>query len=397
MNMFARRRRAGALVIALVAVPLAACTSSGSGATADRTVITGLTAEAVCGVAKDQLGTKALPGVPLQGDVQPGTDSALTCILAPRDGSKQLVKVMVNYGSESMANVASINKSLTDGSGNAKQQCPRGSSLPKISAGLPTESTLICNKSDLSVVDYTGNSGTGALEVRVERAMSKGAIAAKEAQTWVDAVASKVLVKGGTTAAPAAGSDTNSSLTSIVNKWVAPSMPTGWYEVGPQPKVRSISSIYGVFNTVSGDACRELTSGLALLPSDKDNRGDIVILAALGSSTTSSQSPAQLAAAARTFNSHQEALDWMTGEKTLVDQCDATLSADESGFFSSKSSSLIRWSGSALRAQPSAGVIEVLGNTVFTASADADSDVLNQSGLDSWVASAESAARASAG
>jgi hypothetical protein len=395
--MFASRRRAGALVVVLVAVALTACTSSRPGAPVDRTVITGLTPEAVCGVATNQLGEAALPGVQLRADLPPDQGSASTCALVSTDASKQLVKVAVIYGDISMANVKFINKSLGDGGKNSKQECPGGSSLPKIAAGLPTESALICNAKDRSIFDYTGRSRTGTLEVRVEREIGKGAIAVQEAERWVELVASEVLAKKGRTTPPAASSGTTSTLTSIANKWVAPSTPTGWHEVGPQPKVRSINSIFGVYNTLSGDGCRELTSGVVLLPSDKDNRGEIVFLAALGSSTTTSQSPAQLAASARTFNSHREALDWMTGEKALVDQCDATLSADESGFFSSKRPDLIRWSGSALRAQLSAGVIEILGNTVFTASADADVDILDQAGLDSWVVAAEKAARASVG
>lgn len=386
------RRRVRVAIALATAFTLSACTAATP--SGERVVAAGLTGQSLCKIASKPLAEDALPGVSLGSGAPEDQGSFQSCTLSATDNSSQLVKITVNYGNFSFSNAASINKSLSDGSTNAKEQCPRGSSLPKVTEGLPSETTLICTKADRSIVEYTGKSNDGAFVVRVERAGQKGAIVSADAQRWVDAVAAGVLAIPGPRTPASAASLANTSLTAIANNWNAAPTPPGWRTVGPQPKIRSISSIYSVFSTIAGDPCREITSGLLILPSDQKGNSEIAILAALGSSAGGSQTPAQLAASARVFGSHQEALNWTTKLNAVAEQC-ATSAAAGASFFSTNGSGLIRWSGSAVRDQPSSGFVEVIGNAVFAGSADADAGILDQPGLDAWVSAVERNAQAS--
>ena len=385
------------LVVASVALTailtLTACTGNAS-ETRNRSIPTGLTASSLCDVAKSTLASAALPDVSLADPQKTDQDSSHECLIYSAKVPHQLVKLAVSYTGSSIHNSIAINKELANGSKNSKQSCPGGASLPALSAGLPAETTLICNEKAVSMVEYSGQIKTTSIAIRVERDISKGQISSDEAQGWVNDVALKLLVSSAPSPSSSPGAGTSSNLDAIAHAWRGPAVPEGWQAVGPQPKIRTIGSIYSVFGTIAGDACREITSGILILASDKSSAASIVVLEALGSTTGGSQSPAQLAAAARVFDSHQEAENWLGNMNALVTQC-TSIENIAPGFFTENSSTMIRWSGDALRAQSSAGFITVIGNTVFTGSADADSVVFSQADQEGWVTAIETSAQAS--
>ena len=368
------------LFAAAAVLVLAGCAATAS-SPPERAIPENLTGTQLCDVARSTLAPAVLPGVNL-GQADP-TDRLTDheCSLTAADSSKQRVGLIVIYGKGSLSQTETINKAMTDGSSNSKEECPGGASVPAVSSGLPAETTLICNRKLTSLVNYTGLSGVGTFIITVDRAISKGKITAGDVQSWVTAVAARLLVSTTATAA-ATGAET---LEQISGKWSGPTIPSGFELAGPQKAIKTIRSQRAVFASLGHDPCQVVTTGAPIQSSDEASDSSFEVLQTLAS--TADGPRAVLSITDRAFDSNQDAKNWVAGLNAMVDPCKSKENIGP-GFFTENSSSLIRWSGIAVHNQQFAGFILVAGNAVFYGSAIGASH-----DYDSWLTEAEQSCR----
>ena len=369
------------LFAAAAVLVLAGCAATAS-SPPERAIPENLTGTQLCDVARSTLAPAVLPGVNL-GQADP-TDRLTDheCSLAAADSSKQRVGLIVIYGKGSLSQTETINKAMTDGSSNSKEQCPGGASVPAVSSGLPAETTLICNRTLTSLVNYTGLSDVGTLIITVDRAISKGKITAADVQNWVTAVAARLLVSTTATAA-ATGAET---LEQISGKWSGPTIPSGFELSGPQKTIKTIRSQRAVFASLGDDPCQVVTTGAPIQSSDEASDSSFEFLQTL--SSTGDGPHAVLSITDRAFDSNQDAKNWVASLNAMVDPCKSKENIGP-GFFTENSSSLIRWSGIAVHNQQFAGFILVAGNAVFYGSAIGQTDAASHS----WLTEAEQSCR----
>lgn len=344
-----------------------------------RAIPENLTGTQLCDVVRSTLAPAALPGVKL-GPGDP-TDRLTDheCLLHAADLSTQLIGLVVTYGNASLTQTQKINKELTDDSSNSREQCPGGASVPAVRAGLPAETTIICNRKLTSLVNYTGLTSVGTITITVDRAIAKGKITADEVQSWVTAVTGKLLVSA-TATAEATGAET---LEQISGKWTGPAIPSGYGLSGPQKTIKTIRSQRAFFAQIVDGPCQVVTTGVPIQASDETSDSSFEFLQTL--SSTGDGPRAALFVTARAFDSNQDAMNWVAGLNALVDPCKSKENIGP-GTFTENSSSLIRWSGVAVHNQQFAGFILVAGNAVFYGNAVGQN-------YDSWLTEAEQSCR----
>lgn len=172
----------------------------------DVTLAQNVTGESLCHITRNVLAPVALPGVAVDDQMEQH-GRALWCVSS---GDAQLAKVTVNYDLFNVTERASTFALFVDGSANAKEQCPKGASLPEVSIGMPDETAMICDRNDRSVFEYAAASPNGGLSIRVERAAKSGPITSAEAQSWLTA-ATKGLVTACTSCGGASEDSTGKS------------------------------------------------------------------------------------------------------------------------------------------------------------------------------------------
>ncbi|WP_148040121.1 hypothetical protein [Cryobacterium tepidiphilum] len=187
---------------ALLAVILSGCSTTGAaGATGKPSVHNtgavkaGLSAEALCAIAREQITAAAFPKTALPNVLPTVSNPYLECVL--RDNRGQLARLGVNYSDVPIAATVALHKSLTSGDDNSRKQCPGGAERLAVSARLLEETSMLCATEDRSIFEYVGRSTSGTVTVRVERALDMGAIASGEAQSWVTAATKEILAADG--------------------------------------------------------------------------------------------------------------------------------------------------------------------------------------------------------
>ena len=110
------------------------------------------------------------------------------CTLRPSSDDDVSLSLAISSGG-SMTGAVTLHQGLTDGSENARAECPQGSSLPAVTVGGEVESSVICLKDDTYTFEYHGKFEDQVLWFRANRLPDAGDITQADGQKWMGMIA----------------------------------------------------------------------------------------------------------------------------------------------------------------------------------------------------------------